>query len=157
MYQGLISLTLPMLVANKVHAVNNTNEPRSIRCHDNLSQVCLTTAVDNKSFPPEPCLSATVYQSNSKAHWSSFFSDIAIVDPESHPPVHSRSFVKCSRPMMTSSILLLCIWLSGSYCELESCATLKMKGLCPSVLLWAGWVALEIWSVANSTAVQRIS
>lgn len=145
MYQCLISPTLPMLVANKVHAVNNINEPHSIRCHDNLSQVCLTTAVDNKSFPPEPCLSATVYQSNSKAHWSSFFSDMAIVDPESQPPVHSRSFVKCSWPMMTSSILLLCIWLSGSYCELGSCATPKMKGLCPSVLLWAGWVALEIW------------
>ena len=96
-------------VASKVRIVNNTNEPRTIRRHEHLSQVHLTTAVDSTPAlavpPPHLLLAATVgAQCTSPV---SFSMQSPLTPTTSYLTVYAASFVNYSRPMMTSLIPLL--------------------------------------------------
>ena len=79
-------------VASKVRIVNNTNEPRTIRRHEHLSQVHLTTGVDSTpalAVPPPP--PPPRCHSGNPVHQSGFFFDAVTVDPDNILPDSLRS------------------------------------------------------------------
>ena len=73
-------------MANKIHIVNTTNDPRTIRRHEHLCQVHLTTAADSTSDqavtqpPPHHC------HSGSQIYQSGLFSNAVTVDPDNILP-----------------------------------------------------------------------